>query len=48
MKSDLSEVISEFVKDKKERVLNPIKTKVEDIKGEIMQKLVSKKFGKNK
>lgn len=48
MKIDLSEVISEFVKDKKERMVDPVKRGEEEVKASIVQKLVSKKFGKKK
>lgn len=48
MKNDMLEVISNFIRDKKERLVDPSKSKIEDVKIEIMQKLVEKKSGKKK
>ena len=48
MKENLSEVISEFIKDKKTRDSDAKEKNAEEVKVDIIEKLVQKKFGKKK
>lgn len=48
MKENLSEIISEFIKDKKDNVASPEAKDAEEVKADIVEKLVQKKFGKKK
>lgn len=48
MKSNISEVISEFIKNKREGEADPAKREAEEVKSSLIQKLVENKFGKKK
>lgn len=45
MKGDISEVISDFIKNKREQAVDPEKNDEEGLKNGIIKKLVTMKFG---
>lgn len=46
MKENLSEIISEFIKEKRESESNPEKKDSDEIKTELLKKVIQRKFGK--